>query len=428
MQQTATQQTKFQPPDTKFDKDGELRPALNFASILDLLKQTWTEWNEDKAPRLGAAFAYYTIFSLAPLLIVAITIAGFVFGDKAASGQIQKEISGMIGPDAATMIQNMIDSASKSKNTGIFASVASIATLLLGSSALFGQLQESLNTIWEVAPKPSGGIMQMLIQRLLSFSMVLGVGFVLLVSLVLSAGITAAGHFMGDYLPMPEGTLQLLNFVVSFFIVTLLFALIFKVLPDAEVKWHDVWIGAAITSLLFALGRYGLSIYLGRAGVSSAYGAAGSLVLILLWVYYAAQILFFGAEFAQVYANRYGSRVRPSENAVPMTDDMRAKQGLPRLSDLQSTEIAQDAVQSGKKVGRVSILHNQTPQEATLSQKGQAKKAKQSANKASDLDYLLGLFGGLLAVLAWVETRDSKRRKKLKVATEVEETEPDSKL
>ena len=410
MQQTATQ-----PAGAKLDKDGQLRPQITAATIFELLKQTWTEWNEDKAPRLGAAFAYYTIFSLAPLLVVAITIAGFVFGDKAAGNQIQSEISGMIGESAAKMVQDMIKSAGENKNAGIFASVASIATLLLGSSALFAQLQDSLNTIWEVAPKPSGGIMQMIIQRLLSFSMVLGVGFLLLVSLVLSAGITAAGHFMSDYLPMPEWTLQLLNFGVSFFVITILFAMIFKILPDVEVKWHDVWIGAAITSLLFALGRYGLSIYLGRAGVSSTYGAAGSLVLILLWVYYAAQILFFGAEFTQVYANRYGSKVRPSDNAIPMTDDMRATQGMPRLSDLQSTEIAQDAIESGEKIRSVSILQHNSP-EAKADKKSKGKSGK----KGGDLDYLIGLFAGLVAVWVWADKRDRKRDEKRSEKIEVE--------
>ena len=416
MQQTATQP----PTGAKMDKDGQLRPKMTAVMIFELLKQTWTEWNEDKAPRLGAAFAYYTIFSLAPLLIVAITIAGAVFGDEAARGQIQSEISGMIGESAAKMVEDMIKSAGANKNAGIFASVASIGTLLLGSSALFAQLQESLNTIWEVAPKPSSGIVQMLIQRLLSFSMVLGVGFLLLVSLVLSAAITAAGHFMGDYLPIPEGTLQLLNFVVSFFIVTVLFAMIFKILPDVEVKWHDVWIGAAITSLLFALGRYGLSIYLGRAGVSSTYGAAGSLVLILLWVYYAAQILFFGAEFTQVYANRYGSKVRPSDNAIPMTDDMRATQGMPRLSDLQSTEIAQNALKNGEKIRSVSVLEHHAPDAKT--DKKVAGKSGKKSGRAGDLDYLIGLFAGLVTVWVWADKRDRKRDEKLseKLAPKIE--------
>ena len=417
MQQTATQ-----PPGAKLDKDGQLRPKITAATIFELLKQTWTEWNEDKAPRLGAAFAYYTVFSLAPLLTVAITIAGIFLGDEAARGEISKQISdpnGLnLGPKVGEAIQGMIQGASRDKHAGLIASIASIVTLLLGSSALFAQLQDALNTIWEVAPKPSGGIVQMLIQRLLSFSMVLVVGFLLLVSLLLSTAITAGGQMLGHYVTTPAWVLQTINYGASFFLITGLFALIFKILPDAEVKWHDVWIGAAITSLLFALGRYGLSIYLGRAGVSSTYGAAGSLVLILLWVYYAAQILFFGAEFTQVYANRYGSKVRPSDNAVAMTDDMRAKQGMPRLSDLQSTEIAQDAVEQGKTVGRVSILHHNTPQ-ADKDKTSKSKSGKKSGG-ASDLDYLLGLVAGLIAVTVWAEKRDSKRAQKLEGASEVE--------
>ena len=413
------QSTTTQPHGAKVGKDGQMRPVLNAATIFSLLKQTWTEWNEDKAPRLGAAFAYYTIFSLAPLLVVAITIAGFLFFDeKTATAQISGEITKTIGPDASEMIQNMIESAGKNKNSGIFASVASVATLLLGSSALFAQLQDSLNTIWEVAPKPSGGIVRMLIGRVLSFSMVLGVGFLLLISLVLSTAITAGGKMMNDILPMPEMVLQAINYGASFFIITGLFAMIFKILPDAEVKWHDVWVGAAITSLLFAAGRYGLSIYLGRAGVSSTYGAAGSLVLILLWVYYAAQILFFGAEFTQVYANRFGSKVRPSDNAIPLTDDMRATQGMPRLSDLQSTEIAQDAINNGESIRSVSVLQHQTSQ-AKSGTKALSNDAKKSG-KASDLDYFLGLFAGLIAVTVWAEKRESQRAKKLETKLEVE--------
>ncbi|MDF2440358.1 MAG: rane protein, partial [Abditibacteriota bacterium] len=259
------------------------RPKLNGKAILELLKDTWTEWNEDKAPRLGAAFAYYTVFSLSPLLIVLIAIAGAFFGDEAARGQIQREISGTIGPDAAKATEDMINGAAQSKNTGLFASIAGIATLLLSSSALFGQLQDALNTIWEVAPKPGQGFMAVVRQRFLSFSMVLGTGFLMLVSLAVSAAVSALGTFMGDVLPIPEFLLHIINFVIGFAVTTLLFAMIYKVLPDAEVQWHDVWIGAILTSLLFGIGRFALGVYLGKSGVSSTYGAAGSLVLILLW-------------------------------------------------------------------------------------------------------------------------------------------------
>ena len=344
---------------------------------------------------------------------------GDFLGDEAARGEISKQISdpnGLnLGPKVGEAIQGMIQSAGQNKNAGLIASVASIGTLLLGSSALFAQLQDSLNTIWEVAPKPSGGIVQMLIQRLLSFSMVLVVGFLLLVSLLLSTMITAGGQMFGHYVTTPAWVLQTINYGASFFLITGLFAMMFKILPDAEVKWHDVWIGAAITSLLFALGRYGLSIYLGRAGVSSTYGAASSLVLILLWVYYAAQILFFGAEFTQVYANRYGSKVRPSDNAIPMTDDMRATQGMPRLSDLQSTEIAQDAIKSGEKIRSVSVLQSDSP-EAKADKKAKGKSGK----KAGDMDYMLGLFAGLVAVWVWADKRDRKRDEKRNPVIEVE--------
>lgn len=317
-------------------------PKLDAKAVLNLLKATWAEWNEDKAPRLGAAFAYYTVFSLSPLLIVLLAIAGAVFGDEAARGQVSAEISKSIGPDAAKSIEEMIQTASERKTTGLFASIAGIATLLLSSSALFGQLQDALNTIWEVAPKPGQGFMAVVRQRFLSFSMVLGTGFLLLVSLATSAAVSALGTFMGDVLPIPEFLLHIINFVIAFAVTTLLFAMIYKVLPDAEVQWRDVWVGAVITSMLFGIGRFALGLYLGKSGVSSAYGAAGSLVLILLWIYYAAQILFFGAEFTQVYANTFGSKVKPSANAVGVTDEMRAHQGMPRTSDLEAAAVAAD--------------------------------------------------------------------------------------
>jgi len=307
---------------------------MNFKAILETLKETYTDWNEDKAPRLGAALAYYTVFAMAPLLILMLSITGLFF-DKAGS---QTMIVGYIhqfidDPKVAEMIRDMIDNASK-HNSGLMPTIIGLATALFGAAGLFGQLQDALNTIWEVAPKPGLGFMAMLKNRFLSFTMVLGTGFLLLVSFVLSAALAALGNFMGGYLPIPEAVLHAINFVISFGIITLLFAMIYKVLPDVEIGWHDVWMGAAMTSFLFTIGKFALGLYLGRSGATSAYGAAGSLILILLWIYYAAQILFFGAEFTQIYATKYGSRIKPSPNAVPVTDDARAKQGMPRKADV----------------------------------------------------------------------------------------------
>jgi len=307
---------------------------MNFKAILEILKETYADWNEDKAPRLGAALAYYTVFAMAPMLVVVMAVIGLMFDKAGAEEMIIKQIHTFIDdPKVAEMIHEMIENSSKN-NSGIWPTVIGIVTALFGAAGLFGQLQDALNTIWEVAPKPGLGFMAMLKNRFLSFTMVLGTGFLLLVSFVLSAALAAMGEFMGNYLPVPEAVLHVINFIVSFGVITLLFAMIYKVLPDVEIGWHDVWMGAAMTSLLFTIGKFALGLYLGKSGATSAYGAAGSLVLILLWIYYAAQILFFGAEFTQVYATKYGSRIKPSPNAVPVTEEARAKQGMPRKEDV----------------------------------------------------------------------------------------------
>lgn len=303
--------------------------------IVGLLKETFTEWQEDKASRLAAALAYYTVFSLAPLVIIAIAIAALVFGQEAAQGGIEEQLRGLLGEQGAEAVQEMIKHSRKAEQ-GTIATLISVGLLLFGASGVFGQLQDSLNTIWEVAPKPGRGIKGFIKDRFLSFAMVLGIGFLLLVSLILSAGLTAVGDYLGHLIPgLPF--LQALNFLISFGVVTVLFALMFRVLPDAKIAWGDVWIGAAITSLLFTIGKYLLGVYLGNGSVGSTYGAAGSFVVLLLWVNYSAQILFFGAEFTQVYANKYGSRIVPAKNAVPLTEEARAQQGIPRTENIKQT-------------------------------------------------------------------------------------------
>jgi membrane protein len=295
--------------------------------VVALLKDTFAAWAEDKASRLGAAVAYYTIFSMAPLLIVVISVAGLAFGAQAVRGEIAGQLTGLVGTDGAAMVQTMIANASKPSD-GIIASVIGVVTLLLGATGLFGELQDALNTIWEIAPKPRG-ILLMIREKFLSFGMVLGIAFLLLVALVVSSGLAAMGQFMNGLLPVPEIVLQAVDFVLSFGIVTLLFAAMFKVLPDAVVAWHDVLIGAMVTSLLFAIGKLLIGLYLGHSGTASTYGAAGSLVVLLLWIYYSAQILFFGAEFTQLYANRYGGHIRPSAKATALADQARPKNDRP---------------------------------------------------------------------------------------------------
>jgi membrane protein len=288
---------------------GKLKTAFS------VLKQTVKEWSDDRVPRLGAALSYYTIFSIAPLIVIVIAIAGLWFGKQAAQDQIFHEISGLLGDKGAEAIAGMLQAADKPKQ-GIIASVLAIVTLIFGATGVFIQLQDALNTIWEVKPKPGRGIWGFVRQRLLSLAMVFGIGFLLLVSLVVSAGLSAAGKWFAGAMPGGEEVWHAINFIVSFLIIAALFTLMFKYLPDVKIAWKDVWLGGALTALLFTVGKFVLGMYLGRSSVSSAYGAAGSLVIVLLWVYYSAQILFFGAEFTQVYANRFGRKLEPAENAM----------------------------------------------------------------------------------------------------------------
>ena len=270
-----------------------------------LFKQTFQEFVQDKAPRLGAALAYYTIFSIGPLVLIAISIAGFVWGQEAAQGQMSEELNKVFGKNAAGAVETMVEGAAK-EGGGTIAMIIGIVTLLFGASGVFGQLKDALNTIWNVEPKKSDGIMGFIKDRFLSMAMVLGVGFLLLVTMVLDAVISA----MGGYFTQIVGggaMLQVLNLVVSFGAITLLLAAIFRILPDIEISWHDVWLGATFTSALFVMGKFAMGLYLGKAAVGSSYGAAGSLVVLLIWIYFSAQILFFGSEFTQVYARTYGS-------------------------------------------------------------------------------------------------------------------------
>ncbi len=284
----------------------------------ELTSQTFVEWREDKASRLAAALAYYTVFSLAPLLVITIGLAGLVFGDDAVQGHVVAQLRGFIGEKGATFIQDMIV-ASRRPSHGLIATVVGLAALLFGAAGVFGQLQDALNTIWEVKAPPDRGWRGMLSDRFLSFMMVLGTGFMLLLSVALSAGFAALGEYLSSLLPIPEMALHALNFGVTLALITFLFALIFKIVPDAKVAWRDVWIGAAITALLFAIGTLAIGLYLGKSGMTSTFGAAASLAILLVWIYYSAQILFLGAEFTQVYATRFGSHIRPARGAVALT-------------------------------------------------------------------------------------------------------------
>jgi len=286
--------------------------------VLQLVKQTGAEWWEDDAPRHAAALSFYTALSLAPVLLIAVAVAGLVFGRDAAEQRIVGELQGTLGTSAATTIQSMIDSANKPAS-GLFAAIVGIVVLLFGASGVFAELQASLNRIWEVKARPGRGIRGFIRTRFLSLSMVFGVAFLLLVSLLLSAGLAAAGDAYVSVLPW-AGLWQVVHFIVSFMVVTVLFAMLFKFLPDVKIGWKDVWIGAVVTGLLFTLGKLAIGQFIGRTAVESSHGAAGSVVVTLVWVYYSAQIVFFGAEFTQVYARLYGSRITASKNAVAVPD------------------------------------------------------------------------------------------------------------
>lgn len=287
-----------------------MNPPNNYLKAFwSLLKATATEWSRDGAPRLGAALAYYTIFSLAPLLIIAVAISGTVFGREAATGQIVGQIQGLVGHDTAAAIQSMIDKSDEPA-TNIVTSIIGIIVLLFGASGVFGELQQSLNAIWDVQPKPDRGWLAAVKDKFFSFTMVLGTGFMLLISLVISAALAALSNLIMKWMPGMDIVTQVINFILSMLVITVLFALIFKFVPDAHIAWPDVWIGGAVTALLFTIGKALIGFYIGYSSLSSTYGAAASLAVILIWVYYSAQILFFGAEFTQVYANTYGSRIR----------------------------------------------------------------------------------------------------------------------
>ena len=271
-----------------------------------MIKQTYNDWDNDHAASLGASLAYYTVFSLSPLLIISIAIAGVRFGEQAAQGEIVRQIGGVVGHSSAEAIQQLIESARKPAS-GIIATIIGVVTLLFGASGVFSELHSSLERVWDIPPRPGQAVWGLIKERFMSFTMVLGIGFLLLVSLVLSAALTALGKFLGNSLPASAVVLLIINTVISFGVITLLFAMIYKILPDVRIEWNDVWLGAIITALFFEIGKFFIGLYLGSSTVGSSFGAAGSLVLILVWVYYSAQVFLFGAEFTQVFAKRRGS-------------------------------------------------------------------------------------------------------------------------
>jgi membrane protein len=293
--------------------------------FLGLLKSSARAWIDDEALRLSASLAYYAVFSLAPLLVLVVSAASLIFGEKAARGQISEELEALAGSRAAEALEALLATAATHKTTGVFAAVAGVVALFFGASGVFLELKNALNTIWGVVVKPGRTVRRLIRDRLMTFSMVLSIGFLLLVSLLLSAALAALGKFMSWLLPLPAGLWEVLDFLISFGVITVLFALILKILPNARIRWRDLWIGATLISLLFTIGKFGIGFYLGTSSTVSAYGAAASVLIILLWVYYSACILFFGAEFTKLYACRFGSGINPDERAMWWSEAARAR-------------------------------------------------------------------------------------------------------
>jgi membrane protein len=287
---------------------------LRIGTFWMLFKRALGGWWSDNVPRLGASLAYYTLFSIAPVLLVAIAIAGFVFGANAVRGEVVAQLRDLVGEQGARTVQSLLESANRPA-AGVFATVVGVITFILTSTGAFLELQAALNNIWRVQPKANVNVKDFLLTRLKGLALVVGVGFLLLVSLVVSAGLAALGNYIGGFMPGWVITANVLNVLVSLGAITLLFAMVYKVLPDVKLGWRDVWVGAGTTAALFTLGKFVIGFYLGRAGATSTYGAAGSVIVVLLWVYYASQIVLLGAEFTRVWTEWHGRRAPPEDFA-----------------------------------------------------------------------------------------------------------------
>jgi membrane protein len=287
---------------------------MNLRKIVRLLRETFKEWQEDNASRIAAALAYYAVFSISPLLVIAIAIAGTFFGQDAAQAQIAQKITDLVGEDGVQPVLMALNNMNQPKIKGV-ASLISIGVLLIGASGFFAQLQDALNTVWKVKPQPGQGISIFIRKRISSFLMVLAMGFLLILSLVLSAVVAALSKYKVDSLPGSAILWENLDLIISLGLMTFIFGLMFKYVPDAKIVWKDVFVGSLITAVLFLFGKFLLGVYLSKGSLGSAYGAAGSLIVLLAWIYYSAQIILLGAEFTQVYTRMYGSKIRPSKHS-----------------------------------------------------------------------------------------------------------------
>jgi membrane protein len=296
---------------------------MKLRALFDLCKQAVLSWLADYAPSMGAALAYYTVFSIAPLLLIVISVAGLAFGEAAARGAIFTQLSGLMGEQGALAVQGLLNSVNKPAE-GIVATVTGIALLILGATTVFRELQDALDRIWRAPARESGGLWKMVRTRLLSFGLIMGIGFLLMVSLVASAVFAALAKWWAPVFGGWTALAQGINFLFGFAITVVGFAMIYKLMPRARVQWRDVWVGAAVTALLFSIGKHLIGLYIGKSSVASGFGAAGSLVVVLVWVYYSAQIFLLGAEFTWVYAHAHGS-LQGSERPAGPADAVQSR-------------------------------------------------------------------------------------------------------
>ncbi len=296
--------------------------------LFPLLRDAASHWIDDGAMRLSASLAYYAIFSLAPMLVIVIAMAGVFFGEEAARGQVAQEVSTHVGRSAGEAIQSVVRSSAAQKSSGVLATVISTAVLLFGATTVFAELKDALNTVWGVVVKPGRPFLTLMHDRFFSFSIVLAIGFLLLVSLVISVLLGALGVYMTGQFQFHPLLLKTWDFVISFVVISALFAMIFKLVPNVRLFWRDVWLGAVATALLFGIGKLLIGYYLATSSVASSFGAAGSVMIVLAWVYYSACILFFGAEITKLYSRKYGSGIVPNSRAVLVDDLLRARLGL----------------------------------------------------------------------------------------------------
>jgi membrane protein len=380
-----------------------------------LLRDTFRVWNEREPFNNSIIIAYYTIFSLPGLLVIIINLAGYFFGAEAVTNQISTQIGGLVGGSTAKDIQEMVANASKSSGT-VLSTVLSVATLLFGATGVFYQLQQILNKMWEVQPKPKQKIVKLIKDRVFSFGLILVIGFLLLVSLVLSAAVTSVSEWFSSN--VSEGLVVLfsaLDIILSIGVVTLLFASIYKFLPDAKIRWRDVWIGAFLTSVLFVIAKFLLGLYFGHSNPGSTYGAAGSIILIMLWVSYAGLILLFGAEFTKVYADTYGTKVQPSEGAVSTHGKnengaiVNKKTEAQTKSKRKETPTPHHRGRSNPDIGTKDV--RQSPGEKTNPQTAEQRTPDEQAKKA--MDAFTKAAGAVIAPIRYVQReKDDKKKKK----------------